>query len=236
MLRQSQFKLMRKAAIVFVSLLGLTAIAACTRDPEPVGKIPTVAETGTDDGEDAGSSGEETASAKVPEVVEPPKPQMPEVALTEAHAATCLVKVGDKLPLAALPDLAGEAKPLEEHFGEKLTVVLFWTATDRYSAFALSDMAGKVQKPYADRGVRVVAVNVADPVEDARQEADKLGGAIVMLGDPERKLFGQVATEGALRPYLLDAEGKILWFDIGYSRSTRATLLAAIDFVLSENP
>jgi hypothetical protein len=43
-----------------------------------------------------------------------------------------------------------------------------------------------------------------------------------------------VASEKLPRTYLLDASGKILWFDIEYSRTTRQQLLSAIRFSLAQ--
>jgi hypothetical protein len=41
-----------------------------------------------------------------------------------------------------------------------------------------------------------------------------------------------VATEHLPRTYLLDAEGRILWFDLEYSRATARELINALHFFL----
>jgi hypothetical protein len=52
--------------------------------------------------------------------------------------------------------------------------------------------------------------------------------------DPKNEYFAKVAREKVLRTYLLDADGKILWFDVEYSRSTHRDLLQGIDVALGK--
>jgi len=52
--------------------------------------------------------------------------------------------------------------------------------------------------------------------------------------DPGGTYFAQVATEKPPRLYLLDGQGKILWFDLEYSETTRQQLGQAIQVVLGE--
>ena len=55
-----------------------------------------------------------------------------------------------------------------------------------------------------------------------------------VLLDSDGKYFDKLASAKVLRTYLLDSAGKILWFDVEYSRSTRRDLLAAIEVALTE--
>ena len=48
--------------------------------------------------------------------------------------------------------------------------------------------------------------------------------------DPQGKALAQVATRYLPRTYLVDSEGKIVWFDMEYSPSTRRHLLQAIEY------
>ena len=50
--------------------------------------------------------------------------------------------------------------------------------------------------------------------------------------DPQGEYFKTVAKEKLPRVYLLDASGKILWFDIDYARAMRRDLQTAIRAVL----
>jgi hypothetical protein len=52
------------------------------------------------------------------------------------------------------------------------------------------------------------------------------------LLDAEGRAFAEVGSEKLPRTYLVDAQGKILWFDIEYSLSTRRELHQALRAVV----
>jgi hypothetical protein len=58
--------------------------------------------------------------------------------------------------------------------------------------------------------------------------AVKHGVTIPSLLDSDGAAFGQVATSLLPRTYLLDAAGRIVWFDLEYSRSQRLELHNAV--------
>ena len=62
---------------------------------------------------------------------------------------------------------------------------------------------------------------------------EKAGANFPNLLDADGKAFAQVGSERLPRTYLLDPQGKILWFDIEYSLATRRELhqaLRAVDW------
>src|SRR5262249_32208640 len=73
---------------------------------------------------------------------------MPGVSLTEAHAATSLVKVGDDFPDLRLMDGEGRQLELAGLMGQKLTVVVFWNGSQRASLEELGDLSRDVQPRY----------------------------------------------------------------------------------------
>lgn len=158
--------------------------------------------------------------------------EMPLVVLSEGHAATCKLRVGDEFPQLALPDFEGVTHELSSLFGERLTVVIFWRAANPYSVYELKDVAQRIATPLADAGVKVIAVDVRDPLELARSAAEVAGGDITQLHDAQGQLYDAVATGRLPRTYLLDTHGKILWFDLEYSLETRRHLLQAVHFAL----
>jgi len=164
----------------------------------------------------------------------PPPPTIPKVNLSDALRATCLVQVGDKLPDAELPDLEGKTQPLGSLYGEKLTVVCFWTGASIYSLEALSDLNADVAKPFADKGVRAVGISVRDTAETAKEKLKLADVSLPTLLDRDGAYFAKVATERLPRTYVLDGEGKILWFDIEYSRSTRRDMVQTIKVALGD--
>jgi peroxiredoxin len=184
-----------------------------------------------------GTQGSE--AGKTPAEEPPPPPTIPKVHLLEADRETCLVVVGDAMPEAELADLAGEKQALAGLRGEKLTLVFFWTSGDsEFSAMraqaALEDLQKDVHEPYAEKGVGVVAVNEGDTAESVKKLVDEAAAAFPNLLDTDGTLFAKVATKNLTRPYLLDAEGKILWFDLEYSSTTRDNLMQAIQVALGE--
>lgn len=165
----------------------------------------------------------------------PPPPTIPKVAMAETDLATCRVRVGDTMPEGELPNADGKKVALRSLLGKKLTVVLFWNAKSIYASENLEDLERDFGKPYGDKGVAVVAVNVGDTAEAVRQKAkDAAGVSYPLLVDADGSYFAKVATERLPRTYLLDDAGKILWFDIEFSRSTRRELEQGIKVALGE--
>ena len=181
------------------------------------------------------------AAAVAPNSQEPaPPPTIPKVVLSETLRATCLVNVGQTIPDAELSDAAGKMQTFHSLYGQNLTVVSFWTigATRRsqlVAAAALRDLTKDVAVPFAEKGVQIIAVNVGDSAAAVRQELDQTGAAFPCLLDPRGQFYAKIAKDGKMpRTFLLDASGKILWFDVEYSRPSRRDLLLSIRVALGE--
>jgi peroxiredoxin len=166
--------------------------------------------------------------------VEPAKLTMPKVVLSEAHAKTCLVKVGDPLPDMELKDLAGKTQSINSLMGKKLTVVVFWRSDNSYSLEELSDIGPDVAAPYGNKEVAVIAIDEREGAQAVAAVVKKLGATVPVLLDPKGELLAKVSTRRLPRTYLVDEQGKILWFDIEYSNTTRRDLRDAIRVVLNE--
>jgi len=164
----------------------------------------------------------EAISAISPDVIYEPK-----VVLSASHEATCLVKVGDEMPELALKSLAGETVSLKELRGNHLTVVVFWTTRLALASEQFERLGFEVALPFKELGVRVVAVNVGDPVEQIELHEVAEDDVTCVL-DPDGSATAKVATDKLPRTYLIDSDGRILWFDIGYSRTTRRQLKNAV--------
>jgi peroxiredoxin len=156
----------------------------------------------------------------------------PEVAMTEAHAKTCLVKVGDVFPELTLSDTGGSQTELSKLRGEKLTIVVFWNIKKTYAAEQFAQLQAEVSAVYSKFGVGVVAINVGDPPDTVAGLERKYENDFPCLLDPDGAAFKQVATDKLPRTYVLDAQGKILWFDLEYSQTTRYELKNAVYYYL----
>jgi peroxiredoxin len=190
--------------------------------------------TGTGQNAPVEGEGGESDTEKPERAEPPPPPTIPKVVMEDSLRTTCLVFVGDKMPDAELPDLEGKSHPLSALLGKKLSVVVFWSKENLYGLQELGDLSKDVIQPYADKGVAVVAVNVGDTAQAVRQAIDMAGAKLPVLLDTNGAYFARVAKERLPRTYVLDAEGKVLWFDTEYSESTSRGMLQTIRVALGE--
>ena len=167
-----------------------------------------------------------------PDPLDSDPPAVPAVEMSARHAATCLVKVGDTMPDARLPNLAGQEQDLSTLLGEKLTVLFFWTSGNRHSVLEMRDLAVKIASPLAPRGVRVIGICERDTTDVAKALADKAGASFPLLIDNDGQYLARVATAHLPRTYVLDATGKIVWFDIEYTPATRRDFRTALRALL----
>ena len=180
------------------------------------------------------------ARKKKPQTPPPAAPTtIPKVAMSEEIRAACLVKVDDLMPSMELQGLDGKLHALESLAGEKLTVVCLWCGSSvrqRLATVAMfEDLIHEVIEPFGARGVRVAAINVGDSAADVREDMERAKTTFPCLFDSKSEFFAKIAKDRRMpRIYLLDAEGKILWFDVEFSRATRENLLQALRVVLGE--
>ncbi len=161
---------------------------------------------------------------------------IPAIKLSTSHKATCLVNVGDVLPDATLTDLEGKSVMLSKLRGEKMTLVLFWSADREFAVEAFNDLASNLVKPYFEHGLQVVSINVGDLSEGVKSLAGTNAGFFPILLDPKGEYFALVAKSKLPRLYLLDGAGKIIWFEMEYSRTSRRELHQTIRLKLGLNP
>lgn len=230
--------------------LAVMCVGGCGSDitPEnPPGTSPGPSQAGPTTGgqsvQQPGSGGSETTAGQGT-AQEAPERTVPPVKLTDAVRQTCLVQVGQVLPvrpdeLAQLQDIHGAAAAASEvSFGQKLTVVCFWQlGTSQRSRLAALDMLEFLDKDiareFAGQGLAVVCVHVGDSA--GLGDLDPTGEIRVpCLVDLQGELFARMAvgTEHMPRIYLLDGQGRVLWFDVEYSSATRRYLREAIEATL----
>src|SRR3989304_740639 len=195
----------------------------------------------TYDKADSGNTGADTQtnSQSSKALDSSPALAIPKVGLTDSLRATCLVNVGDKMPVGEVFTTGGSTSSLQNQYGEKLTALFFWSqGSSNYTRLtansALQDLQLDVAEPYAEKGVKVIGINVGDRPESAQQQFANSGAKYPLLFDPSGAFFSKVAKEKLPRIYLLDTSGKIIWFDTEYSRGTRRILMQAIQVTLGE--
>jgi peroxiredoxin len=169
--------------------------------------------------------------AATPAAKKPVAPHIPTVLLSKQDASLCRLKVGDKMPAIALPQVGGGEKKLADLYGKKATFVVFWKSDRRMAQQQLADLGPDIIKPFGEKGVAVVGIAVKETAESASAALKKAGADFSNLLDADGEAFAQVGSERLPRTYLLDPQGKILWFDIEYSVGTRRELRHALRFI-----
>ncbi|MBX3433691.1 MAG: redoxin family protein [Pirellulales bacterium] len=150
--------------------------------------------------------------------------EYPEVLLTEDHAKHCRVRQGDSFPSVELPLLGGAATPLAKLQGAKGTVVVIW-APDRWMArAALADLATLLGEKKLPAGIAVAGIAVGQPAGAVQAEVAKAKAAFPQLLDERREVLAAVGERLLPRIYVLDAKGRIVWFDVEYGEATRREL------------
>jgi peroxiredoxin len=88
----------------------------------------------------------------------------------------------------------------------------------------LADLGPDVIDPFGKEGVAVVGIVVEDQPASANEALNKAGAKFTNLLDADGKAFAQVGKEKLPRTFVLDSDGKIVWFDIAYTLATRREL------------
>jgi peroxiredoxin len=154
------------------------------------------------------------------------------VTLTQRHDSICKVKVGDEFPGLELPNLEGNSTSLSSLYGPKASVIVFFDQRIALSRMQLADLTPDLVEPFDEQGVRTIIIAVNQTADQVKQQVAAAGATCPTLIDTDGEAFAAVGSEKLPRTYVLDSTGKIVWFDIEYSRSTRRELLGAIDHLL----
>ena len=80
----------------------------------------------------------------------------------------------------------------------------------------------------------MIAIDEREKPEAVGKWVKQLGVKVPVLLDPEGDLLAKVSTGRLPRTYLVDEKGKILWFDMEYSNTTRRDLRDAIRVSLND--
>jgi len=159
---------------------------------------------------------------------------MPNVTLSEQHSKLCPIKVGQDFPNLTLADQAGKPQELSKLRG-RYTLVVLWSASVPAAVEELGDLEAYAYQPYKNVGLKVVAVHT--PAGKTKQPNDvlaKLKPTFTTLNDTTGELWDKLGKGSLPRTFLLDDQGKVLWFDIEYSRETRRQLQQAMQAVFRE--
>jgi peroxiredoxin len=160
--------------------------------------------------------------------------QVPKVELSKAEQGLCKLKVGDAMPKLELPKVGGGNAALADLLGKKATVVVFWKDNRRMAREQLADMGSDVVGPFAEKGVAVIGVAVDEPANNVQATLQKAKATFPNLIDAGGKVFAQVGSQRLPRTFVLDASGKVVWFDIEYSLMTRRELKQTLQTLVGD--
>lgn len=150
----------------------------------------------------------------------------PAVVLSDEHQTECKVGVGDAFPAITASTSTGRAAAIADQLGEKGTIVAVHHVEGGWmTEELLADLSPEIVTPYAARGISVIAVGVD------RVAPTKTG--VTSLKASETNIGSQLGDGRMPRVYALDPDGKIVWFDIEYSLSTRRELKACVEKLAS---
>lgn len=159
---------------------------------------------------------------------------MPNVSLSEQHSKSCPIKVGQDFPNLTLTDQAGKAQELNKLRG-RYTLVVLWSASVPAGVEELGDLEAYAYQPYKNVGLNVIAVHTpAGKTKQPTEVLAKVKPTFTTLNDSNGELWDKLGKGSLPRTFLLDGQGKVLWFDIEYSRETRRQLQQALQAVIRE--
>ncbi|UCF31783.1 MAG: redoxin domain-containing protein, partial [bacterium] len=154
-----------------------------------------------------------------------------------AAAAFKNIKVGDQALPVELEDLEGTTRSLADYRDAKAVLLFFWATWSERSLKEMEDLE-KLEGQYADKGLRIVAVNVENQTMDS-QDMDKIRNAMEgrEIGFPvliDRGLetyneWGVIATPTTA---LIDESGTVVFDLSSYPTSGYMDLEAAVQKAL----
>jgi thiol-disulfide isomerase/thioredoxin len=142
-----------------------------------------------------------------------------------------------------LLDTAGKPWSLDDHKGQKATVVIF-LGTQCPISNKYAPRLAELEKQYKVKGVHFVAVNsnLHDTAKDIAEHAKKYGIPFPVLRDADQKVADCFGAQRVPAAYLLDADLKVVYggriddqFGIGFVRAepNRRDLIVALDELLA---
>lgn len=173
-------------------------------------------------------------AGKNPDPIAVSGPRKPKVILSAGHRATCVKFVGDSIGDPTVRDINNTQHKLKKLLSNKFTVLIFWNDNSRAGVEQFRRIPVDILGTYAKQRVKVIAANTGGDLATTKRLTGNAAKMIDSLVDGDQELFGQFANSRVPRTYLLDKDGKILWFDIEYSQGMQRELENALDYYLNQ--
>ncbi len=143
---------------------------------------------------------------------------IPAVVLSAEHQAMTKVGVGEAFPAIAGRNAEGQAAAVAETLGPKATVVAVPGGAKWMDAMLAADLKDDFTPKYGEKGVKLLTLASRKPID-----------GVPAINVPPAELAESLGEGRGPRVYVLDAAGKIVWFDLEYTLSTHRELHATLD-------
>lgn len=155
------------------------------------------------------------------------------VAAVLAAGAAQRPAIGQAAPLPSLSDLEGVPRSLKDLMGARGLVLVFWAGWSDRSIDEIKRLDAD-RKDITEHGVGLVAVNVehqnatAAELGSVKEKVAGLGVSMPVLVDAGLELFKAYGVISVPTTALIDAEGKLILMEAGYSATQRERLFDEI--------
>ena len=136
------------------------------------------------------------------------------------------VAPGEVLPTLELHDLEGRPRSLAEFEGEVL-LVDFWATWCAPCALSLPIYDGWQQQS-GDAGLQILAVSVDTANAPVAPFAEDHAPNLLVLRDPEGTAATKLDLPGMPTAFLLDREGKLAGYHVGFAEGEQQQVLAQL--------
>lgn len=115
---------------------------------------------------------------------------------------------GDSAPPFELADIEGEPRAFPADFAGTPVVIRFWADWCRFCRQEMEDVEG-VYQAYGEREVTILAVNVGQDRDTARDFVEAIGISYDTLLDRESEVAGAYGVVGLPTTFFVDRDGRI---------------------------
>ena len=140
--------------------------------------------------------------------------------------------VGDIPPPALGIDRNGDPVELGNYRG-KVVVVAFWASWCAYCRIELPALDA-LQKATGDQWLKIVAVNVQDPIRDYRSMLRQMHDYSMVLS---RDAHGRIARDYGVEAYpnlwIMDPQGRVAAHHVGYGEDSLQSIVGQIKHLLT---
>ncbi len=122
-------------------------------------------------------------------------------------------------------DVPADVRP---HLAPKGTLLLLVSPASPLSVEAMKAAERDIAAPLAAQSIGVVAIAVADEA-GARKLREQAGASYPVVADPDRRLFGELATGGVPRAIIVDQSGRAVSLHAGFWPGVQAQWRAPLE-------